>query len=432
VAEATVAYVARDLRSAEGGFLSAEDADSVPPEHAGDESARKSEGAFYLWSEDEVNAVLDPAASAIVRARFGIEPAGNVLDDPQGEFGTKNILYVAMALDDVATRVRKPKDEVARLLAEATAQLFAVRASRPRPHLDDKVLTAWNGLMIAAAARAARVLQPGGRRFEGEPDCLALADGAAHFVLTHLWDEPHRVVRRRYREGDAAIEGYCEDYAFFIWGLLELFQASGEPEWLHWAKRLQERQDELFWDATGAGWFSTTGEDPSVLVRLKEDYDGAEPAASSVSVANLIVLGHLLGDAEALEKVERTLARGGPYIGRTARAVPFMLSNLSTFHAGMRQVVIIGARGSQKVRSLLEAAASVYQPFTTVIPVNVTDQARLAELLPLVASMTMTDGEPTAYVCRNFACDEPTTSPARLVELLRSPVAGLVSRPASR
>jgi uncharacterized protein len=432
VAEAMVAYVARDLRSAEGGFLSAEDADSVPPEHAGDESARKSEGAFYLWSEDEVNAVLDPAASAIVRARFGIEPAGNVLDDPQGEFGAKNILYVAMALDDVATRVRKPKDEVARLLAEATAQLFAVRASRPRPHLDDKVLTAWNGLMIAAAARAARVLQPGGRRFEGEPDCLALADGAAHFVLTHLWDEPHRVMRRRYREGDAAIEGYCEDYAFFIWGLLELFQASGEPEWLHWAKRLQERQDELFWDATGAGWFSTTGEDPSVLVRLKEDYDGAEPAASSVSVANLIVLGHLLGDADALEKVERTLARGGPHFGRTARAVPFMLSNLSTFHAGMRQVVIIGAGGSEKVRSLLEAAASVYQPFTTVIPVNVTDQARLAELLPLVASMTMTDGEPTAYVCRNFACDEPTTSPARLVELLRSPVAGLVSRPASR
>ena len=176
-----------------------------------------------------------------------------------------------------------------------------MRSTRPRPHLDDKVLTAWNGLMIAAFARAGRVLERGGVYVDD-------ARRAATFVRAHLWKADTATLLRRYRQGEAGVEGYAEDYAYLIFGLLELFQADGDPAWLEWALTLQPRQDELFWDAAEGGWFSTTGKDPSVLLRLKEDYDGAEPAASSLAVLNLLTLSHLTGDP-AMEREDRSHVR---------------------------------------------------------------------------------------------------------------------------
>ena len=193
-------------------------------------------------------------------------------------------------------------------LGRARASLFAVRERRPRPHLDDKVLTAWNGLMIAAFARAARVLAGSATA----PRYLAAARRAAGFIKQTLWVESGQRLLRRYRDGEAAIDGYAEDYAYLIHGLLELFQADGDPAWLEWATTLQSVQDRLFWDDADAGWFSTTGNDPSVLLRLKEDYDGAEPAAGSVSVLNLLTLESLVGGGAWIKKAERTLARFGP------------------------------------------------------------------------------------------------------------------------
>jgi uncharacterized protein YyaL (SSP411 family) len=420
VADDTLEYVQRELTDEEGGFLSAEDADSVPPESANEPGARKTEGAFYLWSEQELNTLLDADEAAIVRARYGTEPSGNVMEDPHGEFGAKNILYVAMSVDDVAARERRSQSEVDEVLRRARSRLLAARAKRPRPHLDDKVLTAWNGLMIAAFARAARLRLAETATAAARSRYLTTAERAARFIVTRLWDDSRHVLRRRYRGGSAAIEGYCEDYAYTIWGLLELFQATGVAEWLTWALTLQARQDALFWDAVNGGWFGTTGDDSSVLLRLKEDYDGAEPAPSSVAVFNLMTLAHLTADAEALQKVERTLARGGEIIGRAARAVPFMMANLSAYHAGMRQAVIIGPRDRDDTVALLDTLSSVYQPFTVGVPVTPEEQPKLAELLPFIAQMTMRDGRATAYVCRNFACDAPVTNAEQLREALGS------------
>jgi uncharacterized protein YyaL (SSP411 family) len=182
-------------------------------------------------------------------------------------------------------------------LIDARVTLFDVRERRPRPERDDKVLTAWNGLMIAASARAARVLD-GGEALEqtlpgGDPGRrhLASAERAARFIRTSLWDAGRRVLLRRYRRGHAAIDGFAEDYANLILGLLELFQAGGDAAWLRWAIELQDRQEHLFADPDGGGWFSTTGADRSVIVRARDEYDGAEPSASSVSVLNLLTLG---------------------------------------------------------------------------------------------------------------------------------------------
>jgi uncharacterized protein YyaL (SSP411 family) len=419
VADDTLEYVMRDLTDRDGGFLSAEDADSVPPESAGDAggAAHKAEGAFYVWSDAEIAALLGDDAD-VARLRFGIRPEGNAPHDPQGEFKGKNILYIARSAEAIAEQTGLAPDAIVEALGRIRTALFAARGKRPRPHLDDKVLTAWNGLTIAAFARAARVRAgaPASDRY------LAAAQRAAAFIRTHLWNDRERILRRRYRDGDAAIEGYAEDYAYLVFGLLELFQAGGDVTWLTWARELQARQDELFWDEEEGGWFSTTGRDASVLLRLKDDYDGAEPAASSVSVLNLLTLDRMLGSAEGeagRARAERTLARYGPRIGAAARVVPMMLAGLSTFHARHSQIVIVGDRTHDDTRALQQALAGRYLPFAVTIPVAAAGAPpSLAAAMPFVGAMSTRDGRATAYVCRDFVCREPATDSTALAAQL--------------
>jgi uncharacterized protein YyaL (SSP411 family) len=424
VAEDTLDYVLREMTDERGGFYSAEDADSIPPEAANQPEAHRSEGAFYLWRDDEI-ASLFGADADIVRKRLGIEPGGNARHDPQQEFTGKNIVYIDQPIEDVAIRTGRPADEILDVLARARRTMFDVRARRPRPHLDDKVLTAWNGLMIAALARAARVLRAPGSR-PSRDRYLEAARRAARFIKDTLWRNgvtgtagggPERPARllRRYRAGEAAIEGYCEDYACLVWGLLELFQADGDPSWLDWAIAVQEAQDARFWDEADAGWFSTTGDDPSVLLRLKEEYDGAEPAPGSIVTMNSIFLAHLTARREFAVRAERTLARYGPRLGEAARALPFMLAALATWHAGVEQFAIVGRSGSPDWEEMLAAVARRYRPFAVVIPVDPGERQKvLARLMPFVGPMTLRDGRATAYVCREFACKEPVTDPAAL------------------
>jgi hypothetical protein len=410
VAEDTLEYVRRDLTDPAGGFFSAEDADSVPPEVAGSPGARKSEGAFYLWTADEIDRLLGDDAP-VVKARFGVAPAGNAPEDPHGEFTGKNILYTAATVEEVAAQTGRTAAAVVDVLARARPALFDARARRPRPQLDDKVLTAWNGLMIGAFARAGRVLLASGRA----PQYLETSRNAAAFVRQTLWDPSRRVLLRRYRDGEAAIEGYCEDYAYLIFGLLELFQAAGDPQWLAWAIELQRRQDELFADSAG-GWFSTAGNDPAVLLRLREDYDGAEPAAGSVGVMNALTLAHLTANPAYSVQAERALARLSDRGTEAARVAPFMWAALSAYHAGMRQVVIAG----EDTRALHEVVAAAYQPFTVVVPLTgETGADGVAQILPFVGGMRSRDGRATAYVCHDFRCEAPVYDAGALRALLR-------------
>jgi hypothetical protein len=414
VAEDTLHYVLRDMTSADGGFYSAEDADSVPPEHAADPQPHKTEGAFYIWSDTEIGALLGADAD-IARRRFGIEPGGNAPNDPQGEFTGKNLLYIAQPIADVAVRSGRSEAEVLAALDRVRDTLSTVRAGRPRPHLDDKVLTAWNGLMIAAFARAARVL-PGSA---SAGTYRAAAAKAADFMHTTLWRADGETLLRRYRDGDAAIEAYAEDYAYLIWGLLELLQATGEARWLEWAIALQRRQDALFWDDTDGAWFSTTGHDPTVLLRLKEDYDGAEPSASSVSAMNVLTLAHLTGDAAYRAKAERTLARYGRRVGAAGRVIPMMLCALSQWHAPSMQIVLVGGRTARPVLELEREIARHYLPFAVQLPVDpdAGDDALRARL-PFVDGL-QAHGGGAVYVCRDFTCRQPVSS----VEALRSELA---------
>jgi uncharacterized protein YyaL (SSP411 family) len=358
-----------------------------------------------VWTDAEIGEVLGEDAP-IARRRFGIEPGGNAPEDPQGEFTGKNLLYVAQPISDVAKRSGVTEAAVLDALGRVRSRLFETRKSRPRPHLDDKILTAWNGLMIAAFARAGRVLSHSGER----GSYRKAAERAAGFIKETLWRANERTLLRRYRDGDAAIPGYAEDYAYLIWGILELFQTTGDPESLRWAIELQARQDELFWDEQDGAWFSTTGTDPSVLLRLKEDYDGAEPAASSVAALNVLALSRLTGDDRYRHKAERTLARYGPRAGAAGRVIPMMMCALSHWHAPSMQVVVVGGQHAEAVRRLEEEIAAHYLPFAVHIPVDPdNNQQALKDLLPFVDGM-QPHGGGAVYVCREFTCKQPVSS----------------------
>ena len=429
VAADTLAYVARDLTDEHGAFYSAEDADSVPPEQTGEaappDSARgephKMEGAFYIWLDAEIIDALGADAEAF-RIRYGVLPDGNAPFDPQKEFVGKNLLYTARGLDEVASATARSREEVEAALGRARAMLLERRSTRPRPHLDDKVLTAWNGLMIAAFARAARVLG-------GPEEHRVAARRAALFIWKHLWNAESKTLLRRYRRGDAAVEGYAEDYAYLVFGLLELFQADGDAMWLDWARTLQRRQDELFSDPVEGGWFSTTGQDPSVLLRLKEDYDGAEPAASSVTALNLLTLSHLTHDPAFDQSIARALGMFGQRMVQNPRTVPMMLCALSAYHAGLSQVVIAGNRAAEGTRALLDVVRQRYMPFAVLVPlfspipdprsrIPDPDVNALVRILPWTEAMARRVEQPTAYVCRDFVCLSPATSAEELASRL--------------
>ena len=441
VAEDTLDYVVRDLTSPEGGFYSAEDADSAVPGPASSGVAadavgasptpsgvaanaagaapikeEKREGAFYVFSAAEVDALMGEDAD-IVRRRFGVEPNGNALADPQGEFRGLNLLYIAQSIEEVAVRTGRDVESVMRVLRRARKVLFDARASRPRPHLDDKILTAWNGLMIAATARAARQMVDSPRRSEWR----AAAVNAARFARTHLWRASERRLLRRYRDGDAAIDAFCEDYACLAWGLIELFQTTGEGEWLEWAIELADLQRERFFDDRDGGWYSTTGEDADVLLRLKEDYDGAEPSATSVTTRNLIRLSQLTGDARFMDLAERTLQRYGAGLGQVVRVMPLMAANLALWHGRRSEVVVAGDSDSADFRALERVVAGTYLPWAVTL--TRTERAAALERLPWLAAMTPNDGRATAFVCQAFACQTPTHDPAALEDQLASAAA---------
>jgi uncharacterized protein len=419
VAEDTLLYVMREMTDEAGGFFSAEDADSVPPEHAADAAPHASEGAFYLWRSEEIDALLESADAAIVKSRFGIEPGGNAPMDPQHEFTGKNLLYVARSVDDLAKESHRSAADIVEMLNASRLRMFRARLERPRPQRDDKVLTAWNGLMIAAFARMARVhLGSAGSAEAGAP-YLHAAVRAAAFVHERMWNPATRTLRRRYRDGHADIDAYAEDYAYLIFGLLELFQADPNPAWIEWAIDLQHRQDELFWDEVGGGWFSTTGLDPTVLLRMKEDYDGAEPTASSVSVLNLLWLTHMADEPAWRDRIERTLRSFGPRLEQMGRAVPMMAAALSTWTAGVQQIVLAEAAAGG-ADPLAQVVARRYLPFAITLHLDDARREALAARLPLIAAMRPLGGAAAAYVCRDFACRAPATT----VEMLTATLDG--------
>ena len=407
VARDVLDYVRRDMTAPEGGFYSAEDADSEVAAGSG-EPGQKAEGAFYVWTKAEIDQSLGETPM-IFNYHYGVEADGNAPAgaDPHGEFVRKNILIERHTVAETAAQFGKTESEVREILGAARATLFAIRAKRPRPHLDDKIITAWNGLMISAFARAAQVL--------GDAEYLAAAENAARCLRTHLFDEGRGTFVRNYREGRSAVEGFADDYAFVIQGLLDLYEASFEIDWLKFALRLQETQDRLFFDEANGGYFSGTGNDPSILLRMKEDNDGAEPAASSIAALNLMRLAQMRGDETYQVRSRQTVAAFGATLSRAPNAMPQMLVALEQMLSAPQQIVIAGARDSAETRMLLQEVHRHYLPNKVLLLADGGEgEAFLSEKLEALRGMKSINGKATAYVCENFTCQAPVTDAAAL------------------
>jgi uncharacterized protein YyaL (SSP411 family) len=411
-------YVLRDLASPEGGFYSAEDADSIIPE-SGEHPGRQAEGAFYIWTKEELGRVLGGDAELFC-AHFGVTDGGNVPGerDPHGEFRGKNILRQRQPLAETAQQSGLDPPAAGDRLLACLTRLHAVRARRPRPQLDDKILTAGNGLMISALARGHQVL--------GERSHLEHAARAAEFLRRELYDGQTGVLYRSHREGRSDIPGFAEDYAYLVQGLLDLYEASFDFRWLQWADRLQAKMDDLFWDAEAGGYFNSRADDPAIIARMKEDYDGAEPAPGSVTAMNLLRLEAMIGGGNpnshesgyrmrALKTIE---ALRGQW-ERAPQALPQLLCALELARQRPRTVVLAGDPQADDFRALVATLHERLGPRRVLLAADGGEGQRwLAGRAPYVAEMKRLGGRATAYVCEDFTCRPPVTEPAALRRML--------------
>jgi len=409
VAQDVLDYVLREMTSPEGGFYSAEDADSS---EAGN-PAHHGEGIFYLWSRDEIFSLLGRESGEIFCFHYGVEEKGNALEDPQSEFAGKNILYIAHPFEETAKKFKKTEEELARLLERSRQKLHAARKMRPHPHRDDKILTSWNGHMLSALARAAQVL--------GEKRYLDAAEQAAGFIKNKLYDADSGKLSRRFRDGEAGLAGQLDDYAFLVNGLLDLYEASFDISWLEWAIALTEKQIVLFGDGAGGGFFDTAEGDSSVLVRMKSDYDGAEPTGNSISALNLARLAWITGNDAFRKRAGETVDAFSARLREYPPILPQMLVAHGMLRQKPRQIVLAGKLGRPDTELMLSVIRKRFLPFKTVLLADgAAGQDFLQKMQPFLEGVAMQENKATVYLCENFSCRLPTTDLAELIRRLES------------
>ena len=389
--DSTIGYLERDLRHPEGGFYSAEDADSGAGKH-------KEEGAFYVWTAAELDRVLGPAAAPF-RARFAVEENGNAPMDPHGEFAGKSILYD-----------RDPAAMPDADAAAALSKLLEARASRPRPSLDDKVLASWNGLAIAGLARAHAVT--------GDPRPLKLAREAAAFVRAKMYDPKTRSLTHRWRDGEGAVAGMADDYAFLINGLLELYEAGFDPAHLSWALELAEEALKRFALPDGGLRLTAEGAAPELPPLIVDDHDGVEPAAASVLCEAALRLDALCGRAPLRAFAEKTLERFGARLEARPMAMPYLLCALDRALGEGRTLVIAGLDLPGGAEMLAEARRTL-RPGLSLAAFASSGQEALAPLVPGVSAMELGKSA-RAYLCRDGACGIPFSGAGALRTALES------------
>jgi len=412
VAREILAYVVRDMQAPGGGFYSAEDADSVNPYAP----AEHGEGAFYLWREEELRERLGPDSAALFCYVHGVQKDGNVSQDPLGEFTGRNILHRACTAAEAAVRFALEEREVESRLTDARLVLLEARSERVRPHLDDKIITGWNGLLISALARGSEILR--------DPELLEPAVRAATFIKDTLYDTGKQTLLRRYRDGEAGLAGQLDDYGNLVDGLLNLYQVSQDPIWLQWAESLTEQQIRLFWHESG-GYFYDSAADPSLKLRMRGMYDGAEPAANSVAAHNLLRLSRLRARPEWHRTALRLMESFAGIIAHYPPALPLMLSAWQHRETSELQVVVAGRRGQTDTNELLRVALCQFDPHRLVLLADGREnQKYLAERLPFVKSITRPDDRAMAYVCVDCSCRRPTHDPEELRHQLAEATGG--------
>ncbi|XP_001376429.2 spermatogenesis-associated protein 20 isoform X1 [Monodelphis domestica] len=425
IAKDILQYVSQNLSHQSGGFCSAEDADSMP-----EGEKKPKEGAYYLWKVKEIKDLLpDPVEGSnepltlgqLFMKHYGITENGNIgsTQDPHGELQGQNVLTVRYSMDLTAARYGLEAEAVRTLLDIGREKLIQTRKRRPRPRLDSKMLAAWNGLMVSGYAITGATL--------GNEEMIKQAIDGAKFLKRHLFDvSSGRLIRGCYAGAGGTVEqsssqwwGFLEDYAFVIRGLLDLYEASRESAWLEWALKLQDMQDKLFWDTQGGGYFCNEVELRNDLpLRLKDDQDGSEPSANSVSAHNLLRIHGYTGRRDYMEKCVKLLTAFSDRLWKVPVALPEMVRALIIQQQTVKQVVICGSPQTTDTQALINCVHSVYVPNKVLILTDGDPSSFLARQLPFLARFHKLEGRATAYVCENQAYSMPVTEPAELRKLL--------------
>ena len=388
IAVETLDYVLREMYDAEnGGFYSTQDADSEGVE-----------GKFFVWEPNDVEDVIGEENAEIFCEYYDITPQGN--------FEGENILHVQVPPDIFARKLQMDVGELETLLAESRRKLFEAREKRIKPGLDDKILTSWNGIMIRGMAM--------GYQLTGKPEYLEACEKSAEFVLTTLSQEDGRLWRT-YRTGKSHLNAYLEDYAYFIAGLVALYEASFEPRWLTEAERLAHLMIDQFGDDVGDGFFFTGKSHETLIVQSKSAYDGATPSGASMAIHSLLRLAKHLDNPEFHDKAVETLLLYFHQMERMPSGSGQLLCELAFLLSTPKEIAIVGEKGDAKTDAMLEALHGIYLPNKIVALSESAD----AQTLPLLANKPRVDDTATAYVCENYVCQAPTTEVEVFVELLQ-------------
>ncbi len=396
VAAEIIEYVLRDMCSAEGAFYCAEDADSEGVE-----------GKFYLWKKEEIYNILSPGAADLVYKVYDVSSEGNYREEISGIPTRQNILHLERPMQEVAQELGFSLDELKAKLETSRKMLFAEREKRVHPSKDDKVLTDWNGLMIAALCKASRAFE--------RPDYAQAASRAADFILEHMSSHDGRLLHR-YRDGDASIPGFLEDYAFLVWGLIELYQATFKKKYLEHALRLNTLQIKDFMDNEG-GFFHTANDSEILLFRNKDLYDGAMPSGNSVSVLNLLRLSRLTGDTHLEEKAYASMEAFSGQIDSMPMAYSQFLHALDFVVGAAYEVVIAGDPDDANTREMISIAGRSFLPNMVLL---LQGKDNIEELAPYAKDMPAADGSATVYICQGYSCSKPITSIASFKEFISS------------
>ena len=412
MAKEITAYVQRDMTHPDGGFYSAEDADSL----ATPDADHKTEGAFYVWTAAEIDTLLGKEEGGIFRYAFGARRDGNARpeSDPHGELKGTNTLFRAVSAKKTAEYFKKTPDEILALFDRCRKTLFEARTKRPHPHLDDKIITAWNGLMIAGLARAGAALS--------DASMLTLATRATAFLRKNLCADPSAGtgLHRSWRAEKSGPKAFAIDYACLIHGLIELYQATFDIAHLQWAVTLQEEMDRLFLDPKEGGYFSVHTDQSDSILRIKEDYDGAEPSPNSLAALNLLRLGKVLDRQPWTTQAGQLLRLFSEPLKNSPSSVPVLTLALDFETLGNRQIVLAGDPATPEFQALLKEARSRFLPHTVLLHADgATAQTWLASQNESIAGMNPVAGKPAAYVCQNYACQAPVTDPDSLAQLIR-------------
>jgi uncharacterized protein YyaL (SSP411 family) len=392
-------YVLRDMRAPIGAFYSAEDADS-----------EGEEGKFYLWTEEQIRRVLSPDEADLIIKVFNVGKEGNFHEEATGGRSGRNILHLRRGLQEIASDLKIPEQRLRAHLGSAREKLFAAREKRIHPHKDDKVLADWNGLMIAALAKGARVLD--------EPGYAKAAKGASDFILHHMRNPNGRLLHR-YRDGQPALPANVDDYAFLIWGMIELYETTFEVRFLQRALELNDDLVKHFWDEEAGGLYFTADDAEKLLVRQKDIYDGAIPSGNSVAALNLLRLGRIAANTDLEEKAVKIGRAFSKAVQQSPSAYTHLMLAVDFAIGPSYEVVIAGKAGAKDTKAMIRALRAHFLPNKVVIlRPSEEESPNIANIAEYTKYQTSIDGKATAYVCLNYNCKLPTTDSGKMLELL--------------